>query len=188
VVLTAIPFWLVMGEVLPSPGVTALVIMGFAVIQVVVHMIYFLHMNTKSEGGWTFLALIFTVTIVAITLSGSIWVMYHLNTNMMPGMMTGEVSTTPSGAASPFKRAAAFTAEMAPRLVPTTHTAPPPRARTAAITRPSSSACAASTRWPPRLSIGPVRSFGPPRSIRTRTSRPARRAASRTASAIACPR
>ncbi len=41
-------------------------------------------MNTKSEGGWTMMALIFTVVLVVITLSGSLWVMYHLNTNMMP--------------------------------------------------------------------------------------------------------
>ena len=30
------------------------------------------------------LALIFTLVLVVITLSGSMWVMYHLNTNMMP--------------------------------------------------------------------------------------------------------
>ena len=30
------------------------------------------------------LALIFTVVLVVITLAGSLWVMYHLNTNMMP--------------------------------------------------------------------------------------------------------
>ena len=30
------------------------------------------------------LALIFTVIVVVIALSGSLWVMYHLNTNMMP--------------------------------------------------------------------------------------------------------
>ena len=47
-------------------------------------MIYFLHMNSKSEGGWTMLALIFTIIVVVIALSGSLWVMYHLNTNMMP--------------------------------------------------------------------------------------------------------
>ena len=47
-------------------------------------MVYFLHMNTKSEGGWSFLALMFTMVLLGITLSGSIWVMYHLNTNMMP--------------------------------------------------------------------------------------------------------
>ena len=63
---------------------TALVVMAFAVVQIVVHMVYFLHMNTKSEGGWTMLALIFTVVLVVITLSGSLWIMYHLNANMMP--------------------------------------------------------------------------------------------------------
>ncbi|MEE7457524.1 cytochrome o ubiquinol oxidase subunit IV [Methylorubrum populi] len=84
VILTAIPFWLVMGDVLGDKLVTSVVVLGLAVVQIVVHMIYFLHMNTKSEGGWTFLALIFTITIVVITLCGSIWVMHHLNSNMMP--------------------------------------------------------------------------------------------------------
>ncbi|MXP65046.1 cytochrome o ubiquinol oxidase subunit IV [Roseomonas sp. M0104] len=84
VILTAIPFWLVMGDVFANPQVTAFGIMALAVVQVIVHMVYFLHMNTRSEGGWTMLALIFTIVIVAITLSGSLWVMYHLNANMMP--------------------------------------------------------------------------------------------------------
>ena len=87
VFLTALPFWLVMDNVFAKSGTTALVILGFAAVQIVVHMVYFLHMNTKSEGGWTMLALIFTVMLVVITLSGSLWVMYHLNHNMMPGMM-----------------------------------------------------------------------------------------------------
>lgn len=84
VVLTAIPFWLVMGNVMGSSAETSIAIMALAVVQIVVHMIYFLHMNTTSEGGWTIMALIFTLTLVIITLSGSIWVMYHLNANMMP--------------------------------------------------------------------------------------------------------
>ncbi|WP_342148067.1 cytochrome o ubiquinol oxidase subunit IV [Methylorubrum sp. SB2] len=84
VILTAIPFGLVMGDVIGDKLITGIVVLAFAVVQIIVHMVYFLHMNTKSEGGWTFLALIFTVTIVAITLCGSIWVMHHLNTNMMP--------------------------------------------------------------------------------------------------------
>ena len=83
VILTAIPFWLVMGDVLSNAVWTTIVILAFAVVQIVVHMVYFLHMNT-SEGGWSILALIFTVTLVVITLTGSIWVMHHLNTNMMP--------------------------------------------------------------------------------------------------------
>lgn len=85
VVLTAVPFWLVMTGTLDSKQATALAVMVLAVIQVVVHMVYFLHMNARSEGGWTIMALIFTVVFVAIGLSGSVWVMYHLNANMAPG-------------------------------------------------------------------------------------------------------
>lgn len=86
VVLTAIPFWLVMTGALGNTTATALAIMAFAVVQILVHMVFFLHMNGRSEGGWTMLALIFTLILVVITLTGSLWVMYHLNTNMMPGM------------------------------------------------------------------------------------------------------
>ncbi|MEI4471687.1 cytochrome o ubiquinol oxidase subunit IV [Frigidibacter sp. MR17.24] len=86
VVLTAIPFIIVMAGGFTSPVWTALTIMAFAIVQIVVHMVYFLHMNTRSDEGWTMLATIFTIIVVVITLSGSLWVMYHLNTNMMPGM------------------------------------------------------------------------------------------------------
>jgi cytochrome o ubiquinol oxidase operon protein cyoD len=86
VILTAIPFWIVMGKVFESSTTTALVILAFGAVQIVVHMIYFLHMNAKSEGGWNMLALIFTLVLVVITLAGSLWVMFHMNTNMMPNM------------------------------------------------------------------------------------------------------
>ena len=84
VILTAIPFGLVMSNVLDNSLVTTLVILALGGVQMVVHVIYFLHMSTKSEGGWTFMALIFTITLVVIMLAGSVWVMYHLNHNMMP--------------------------------------------------------------------------------------------------------
>ena len=83
VILTAIPFWLVMSAPL-GPQATGLLVVGFAAVQIVVHMVFFLHMNAKAEGGWIMLALIFTVILIVIALSGSLWVMHHLNTNMMP--------------------------------------------------------------------------------------------------------
>lgn len=85
VVLTTIPFWLVMTRPIANTDVIGGVILLFAAVQVVVHMVYFLHMNAKSEGGWNALALIFTAVLVVIVLSGSLWVMHHLNSNMMPG-------------------------------------------------------------------------------------------------------
>ena len=83
VVLTAIPFWLVMTGALP-PAATGFIVLGFAAVQMVVHMVYFLHLNARVEGGWSMLALLFTIGLVVILLAGSVWVMYHLNTNMMP--------------------------------------------------------------------------------------------------------
>ena len=94
VILTAIPFWLVMHGTLDK-GWTIFIVMTAAVVQIVVHMVFFLHMNSKSEAGWSLLALFFTLIIVVIVLAGSLWVMYHLNTNMMPGMeMDGQGPVT----------------------------------------------------------------------------------------------
>ena len=84
-ILTAIPFWLVMGNVL-APDMTRWVILGFAAVQLVVQMVYFLHLNSKAEGGWNMMALVLTLVLLVIVMSGSIWVMHHMNTNMMPGM------------------------------------------------------------------------------------------------------
>lgn len=86
-ILTIIPFWLVMSGAFSKSGPADAFILLLAAIQIVVHMVYFLHLNAKSEGGWNMLALVFTVILVVITLSGSIWIMYHLNQNMMPSMM-----------------------------------------------------------------------------------------------------
>ncbi|KAB8314465.1 cytochrome o ubiquinol oxidase subunit IV [Tolypothrix campylonemoides VB511288] len=84
VLLTAIPFALVMGEVALGTPVLVAVILACAAAQVVVQMVYFLHMKPKSEGGWNLLALVFTGVLVVIVLAGSLWVMHHMNTNMMP--------------------------------------------------------------------------------------------------------
>lgn len=84
VILTAIPFWLVMSKVIADRNTAVLVLGGFAVLQILVHMVCFLHMNGKLEGGWTMLSTIFTVVFVAIGISGTLWVMFHMNTNMMP--------------------------------------------------------------------------------------------------------
>lgn len=84
--LTIVPFWLVMGDVLDNKTLTILLIMGFGVVQIFVHMIYFLHLNSQSEGGWNLMALTFTLVLVVIVLMGSSWIMYSANKNMMPMM------------------------------------------------------------------------------------------------------
>ncbi|MFD1881197.1 cytochrome o ubiquinol oxidase subunit IV [Paracoccus pacificus] len=88
VILTAIPFILVMAGGFASGRLTAFVVLAFAVVQIVVHMVYFLHMSPKSEGGWSLVSLVFTLIVLVIALVGTMWVMYHMDANMMPGMAT----------------------------------------------------------------------------------------------------
>lgn len=76
-VLTAVPFWLVMTGVLADVQATVLAIMALAFVQIVVHTIFFLHVNTRSEGGWTLMALVPAVVRITIASSGSPWINRH---------------------------------------------------------------------------------------------------------------
>ena len=82
IILTVIPFWMVMTGA-ASPAVILGTILAMAVVQVLVHLVCFLHMNTKSDEGWNMTAFVFTVLIIAILVVGSIWIMWNLNYNMM---------------------------------------------------------------------------------------------------------
>ena len=64
VLLTAPAFALVMTGVIADVRLVAGIVTVLAAVQIVVHMVYFLHMNSKSESGWTLMALIFTAIIV----------------------------------------------------------------------------------------------------------------------------
>lgn len=85
VILTAIPFALIMSGAVPaSTAVPAAIALGM--VQIVVHLVYFLHMNAASSRSWNMAALAFTAIILLIVIVGSLWVMVHMNENMMPGM------------------------------------------------------------------------------------------------------
>ena len=86
VILTAIPFGLTMAHALPAHSLVPILV-AVGVVQILVHLYFFLHMNTSSSQVWNNAAFVFTVIIVGILVIGSLWVMYHLNANMMPGMM-----------------------------------------------------------------------------------------------------
>lgn len=84
-ILTIIPFFLVMARPIESPGYTAAFVLICGLAQILVHMVFFLHMTPKAEDGWLLLSTIFTIVLVVITLAGSLWIVFHLNRNMMPG-------------------------------------------------------------------------------------------------------
>jgi cytochrome o ubiquinol oxidase operon protein cyoD len=84
VILTVIPFWLVMGHVFQNHWLTITIVLLLAIVQILVHVVYFLHLDTRAEGGWNMLSFIFTIVLVLIVLGASTWVMYNENANMMP--------------------------------------------------------------------------------------------------------
>lgn len=83
IILTGIPFWLVM-EHSASRTMTLSVVLLSAVVQVLVHLKYFLHLNTRSENGWNMISFVFSAIIILIIVAGSVWIMWNLNYNMMP--------------------------------------------------------------------------------------------------------
>jgi cytochrome o ubiquinol oxidase operon protein cyoD len=82
IILTAIPFALVMSSA-ASRTVTLLVIVAAAVVQILVHLHYFLHLDTSSAARWNLLALLFTLLIMVLFVGGSIWIMYELHYRLM---------------------------------------------------------------------------------------------------------
>jgi cytochrome o ubiquinol oxidase operon protein cyoD len=93
--LTAAAFWIVMTGAIASAAVAGAVLVALAITQILVQTSAFLHVNARVQGGWTLLAYVFTAVMLLISIAGSLWIMQHLNTNMMPGMMIDPASQGP---------------------------------------------------------------------------------------------
>jgi cytochrome o ubiquinol oxidase subunit IV len=93
-VLTIASFWVASGtRLLYVPGVP-MALAALAIAQMGVHLAFFLHITTGPDNLNNALALAFGALIVGIVIVGSLWIMYHLNTNMMaPGMMNMPMSS-----------------------------------------------------------------------------------------------
>jgi cytochrome o ubiquinol oxidase operon protein cyoD len=81
VVLTAIPFYLVFTHSL-SPVNTMYVIAVTAVLQILVHLRFFLHLNFATTPRENLLAIAFTAVLLSIMVGGSLWIMIDLHTRM----------------------------------------------------------------------------------------------------------
>jgi len=81
VLLTAGAFGIVMYEGLPADS-AMIVIALLALVQIVVHMVFFLHLNSPKQG-WNNLALAYTVLAAVFLVFGTIWVMHNVGMHMM---------------------------------------------------------------------------------------------------------
>ncbi len=80
--LTAASFVLAANHWLtPASLVAALVVLAIA--QMIVHLIFFLHITTAPAQKTNILALLLTLLIISLVVIGSLWIMAQLNAHMV---------------------------------------------------------------------------------------------------------
>jgi cytochrome o ubiquinol oxidase subunit IV len=85
VLLTIASFWALGTHLLYAPSIIMAIVV-LAVAQMGIHLVFFLHLTTAPDNLNNALALAFGVLIVGLIVFGSVWVMNHLNQNMMPDL------------------------------------------------------------------------------------------------------
>lgn len=86
IILTLIPFlivvktdmegWLLLGT-----------LTGFAIAQLLIQLVFFLHLGKESGTRWNLIAFLFMMLFLVIVVVGSLWIMDNLDYNMMPDNM-----------------------------------------------------------------------------------------------------
>ncbi len=88
-VLTILSFATVMSGLVPHEKILG-VITILAVVQLLVQLVFFLHLGTAPAQRNNTVIFVLTILLITTIVSGSLWVMHNANTNMMPTQMTPE--------------------------------------------------------------------------------------------------
>ena len=81
--LTIASFWIARTHIIYGPGVPVALV-ALAIAQMGIQLVFFLHITTSPDNTNNVLALAFGVLIVFVLVFGTVWVMDHMNHNMMP--------------------------------------------------------------------------------------------------------
>ncbi len=83
--LTLAAYGFVTGHVFSGLALTG-VLAGLAIVQVLVQLLFFLHLRHEAEPRWKLLVFDFMLLIVAILVFGTLWIMNNLDYHAMtPG-------------------------------------------------------------------------------------------------------
>lgn len=86
-IFTAIPYYMVVNKS-ASSSVLLATILGIAVLQMIVQIVFFLHLGRGPKPFYNIVFFGFTVITILVVVGGSIWIMNHLNYNMTPVAMS----------------------------------------------------------------------------------------------------
>lgn len=82
ILLTVASYWAVNTPLIYGPGIPV-ALATLAVAQMGIHLVFFLHMTTAPDNLNNALALAFGLLIVGLIVFGSVWIMAHMNYNLM---------------------------------------------------------------------------------------------------------
>jgi cytochrome o ubiquinol oxidase operon protein cyoD len=82
IILTLIPFAVVAKRTLPMEWI-AFILAACAIIQLLVQTYCFLRLNFSKDGIENTLSFLFVLFVALVIVGGSMWIMYHMNYNMM---------------------------------------------------------------------------------------------------------
>lgn len=88
IALTLIAFMLVQqhvgsGHTQISHQMATIGIVSFAVVQLIVQLVFFLHLGQENRPRWNLVVFLFMLIVLVIVVFGSLWIMQNLNYNMM---------------------------------------------------------------------------------------------------------
>ena len=83
VIITVVAFFIAGTDLVWGPSIP-IAICVLAVAQMGVHLVFFLHINVGPDSANNVLALAFGILIVFLVVGGSLFIMTHMNHNMMP--------------------------------------------------------------------------------------------------------
>ncbi|MNI22257.1 Cytochrome bo(3) ubiquinol oxidase subunit 4 [compost metagenome] len=76
IIFTIIPLVIVMNSML-NKSTTLAIILGMAILQFVVQLVFFMHIRDEEKPRYNVIALIFGLCILVTIVAGSIWIMTY---------------------------------------------------------------------------------------------------------------
>lgn len=84
IVFTITAYLLVVNHLYSNRHLIVSAIVGLALLQFMVQLLFFLHLGKETKPRWKLLVFIFMISVVLILVFGSLWIMDNLNYRMTP--------------------------------------------------------------------------------------------------------
>ncbi len=81
-VLTFAAYFLVTGHAFSTQTIV-IAIVALAIAQLLVQLLFFLHLGAEPRPRWNLMVMLFAVMVLVIVVFGSLWIMSNLNYHMM---------------------------------------------------------------------------------------------------------